>query len=116
MVSSMVTMQSNIAMEWHWTAATNSVQVRTRSCFWSSLSSFGNHLAVFLTRPRSSRRMLCIVPFETPWAKARSLQLTHLSSTLAATAATMSAVLLVFLALRCLWSSVVFPAFTFLMI
>ncbi len=91
-VSSIRTISSNIERERRWMAVTNSWQVLTRSCFCSSLRSFGTLLADFFTRPWSSLRMLKTVPMESPCAVARSLQLTRRSSeTLAATAKTISA-------------------------
>ncbi len=65
-VSSIVTISSNIERERRWTAAKNAWQVMTCSCFCSSLRSFGTHIADFFTRPTSSLRMLKTVPMESP--------------------------------------------------
>jgi hypothetical protein len=45
------------------------------------------HSRFFYIRPRLFRRILCMVPFGTPWAKARSLQLACLSSFMSAVTA-----------------------------
>ncbi len=76
---------------------TNSWQVKTRSCFCSLLRSLGTHLADFFTSPRSSWRILNIVPVEASWMEARSWPETWQPFETSAAAATiMSAVLLFF--------------------
>jgi hypothetical protein len=115
--SSIVTMESSIAIKRPRTIAKNFSQVLILSFLWALVNSFGTHLADFFDRSRSSCRVSWMVHMQTPWETASfRIVIRRSSSTSAAISATKSGLLTFLLPLCCLWSLVTFPSFTALMI
>jgi hypothetical protein len=61
----MVRMESSMARERWWMVVTNSIQISTGCCFWSSERRFDTYLVDFFSRrPRSAWRMAWMVEMD----------------------------------------------------
>ncbi len=115
--SSMVTIRSNIALEWWRTSDKKAPQVLTLSFFMSWLRSLGTHRADFFERWRSSWRVAWIILVDTPWASQSFRTVTRLSlATWAVISATKVGSRILRLPLKSLWSAACFPSLTLRMI
>jgi hypothetical protein len=91
---SIVTILSNIGIEWWQIILRNSSLVLTHSFFMLSLRSLGTHLADFLDRFRSSCSMAWMVLVDMLWTLVSFLTVTCLSLSTLAVISAMSAVFL----------------------
>jgi hypothetical protein len=95
--SSIVTILSNMALEWRRTIDKNASHVLTLSCFCLLSNSRGTHLADFLTNPSSWCKMEWMVLTDVLWTIESFLMVIRRSScTVAATSATRAGLLTFF--------------------